>query len=79
MRGRDVKSALDHGVRSVDIVVRSPGVARLTRLSRPADVDAALQLLRGLAEGDAGGAGGGAAEHPDNGTPPRAPKASAPG
>jgi hypothetical protein len=49
----------DDGVHSVDIVVKGPGVARLTRVSRPADVEALLSLLRGLVERDAEPPGGG--------------------
>lgn len=60
MRRRGVESAFgDDDAHTVDIVVKKPGVARLTRLSAPADVEAVLRLLRGLADRDgaAGGAG----------------------
>ena len=55
----------DDGVHSVDIVVKKPGVARLTRVSRPGDVEAVLTLLRGLVESDAAPPGPDAAETED--------------
>jgi hypothetical protein len=35
----------DDVVRVVDVVVKTPGVARLTRLTEPGDIAAALSLL----------------------------------
>jgi hypothetical protein len=51
MAGRALEAALeDDVVHAVDIVLKGPGVARVTRLTEPGEVEAAITLLRRLAE-----------------------------
>jgi hypothetical protein len=45
MTGHAVHSALEGDVQVVDIVVKGPGVARLTRLTDRGDIEAALGVL----------------------------------
>lgn len=75
MNRRAVDCAFDDDdVHTVDIVVKRPGVARLTRLSAPADVEAAMRLLRGLADRDGEAAGRGAGPETDADRQQQAPE-----
>ncbi|MFP4125191.1 MAG: hypothetical protein ACLFU0_00900 [Alphaproteobacteria bacterium] len=49
----------DDDAHIIDVVVKKPGVARLTRLSAPGDVEAVLRLLRSLADRDGAASTGG--------------------
>lgn len=53
MASTGVKTAFDDDVvQAVDVVLKSPGAARLLRLAAPSDVQATLALLRQLRERD---------------------------